>query len=822
MWWQSLSEVLGPVVSLGLEVNDHKRTNHLHREGIAQALRIHESETNANKEYHRVEMRQQNDQHARGLLQSKVQHEENVDLEKRIAIRENLRDEWEQLTAKAETMLIVNTLMLGVCFAFLIEGTFPDEVTILVPMAPVCYLSVLAFAICSLLLSVRFAMVLRFRVGQTIVKEMRLSMRRTFQVDSKFRNCEHYHKCNRARVVAPACDDTANPERVRRLQPLTRQMTRGTTRKKSSIFHAKPHETCEDLSWLNDESGYRYLSWLKMPDLRTIFGCRRRLRPRAGGTDPFVSPVPDAYGDTPWNNGESGGLGRSERLRRTNTSYNIQNERENASPMSFAHPLERGSRSTRELAEFPPSVGIRNGRRTRPAVREDDGEGDLRAIDSTNSAAVISDVSIAFSEPEGERECASDREEPQEEHDDNRPSPIIEHAHDFRATEAEFDQIAQTYQGLLALREIQDQFLNGKLERLRQGWCKPYDIYSQRCYWIGTVALFVSAMTLTFGRWMVPRQGLKNGPIPGSTLAAASFTAMCSGTILILGYMERKMALGNMPNKLTPIHEEIEEDADFHDMLHDLEAQRKGAGIPAESPKEDSHRDHTPNIFTPIVFLYLFLCAVCFITAQGVLSYFDFYVIGNMGVVDLFWKAQGASYHKNHLLVVGGYMQLNVIVDEAEKLPFSSSQLSFPVMDVCAGARGYFYLTHIETTGDVVLKSDNITHVIPGAQRLGCGEGVWVAFADSFKRIVDTTDDPLRYDALIRSPAEGMTLTAFDSTKEGLYALYDGVWLIRLRDNYRRYIAPQGSHRWVAMAATPDGILLISDGHDPIVGKQPF
>jgi len=47
------------------------------------------------------------------LLQSKIQHEESVDADKRMAIRENLRDEWDQITDKAETVLICNTLILG-------------------------------------------------------------------------------------------------------------------------------------------------------------------------------------------------------------------------------------------------------------------------------------------------------------------------------------------------------------------------------------------------------------------------------------------------------------------------------------------------------------------------------------------------------------------------------------------------------------------------------------------------------------------------------------------------------------------------------------
>lgn len=41
----------------------------------------------------------------------------------------NLRDEWDQITDKAETVLIVNTLILGVAFTMLIEGMFRDVVS---------------------------------------------------------------------------------------------------------------------------------------------------------------------------------------------------------------------------------------------------------------------------------------------------------------------------------------------------------------------------------------------------------------------------------------------------------------------------------------------------------------------------------------------------------------------------------------------------------------------------------------------------------------------------------------------------------------------
>ena len=69
-----------------------------------------------------MSLQQADDLAARALMQSKVLHEEQLDVAKRTSFRENLRDEWEQLSTKAETVLIVNTLMLGIAFAYVFSN----------------------------------------------------------------------------------------------------------------------------------------------------------------------------------------------------------------------------------------------------------------------------------------------------------------------------------------------------------------------------------------------------------------------------------------------------------------------------------------------------------------------------------------------------------------------------------------------------------------------------------------------------------------------------------------------------------------------------
>ena len=57
----------------------------------------------------------------------------------------------------------MNTLVLGVAFAMLIEGQLPDGVVIISPVLALSYFCCLSICLCSLLLSVRYSMVLRFR-----------------------------------------------------------------------------------------------------------------------------------------------------------------------------------------------------------------------------------------------------------------------------------------------------------------------------------------------------------------------------------------------------------------------------------------------------------------------------------------------------------------------------------------------------------------------------------------------------------------------------------------------------------------------------------
>lgn len=191
---------------LSREWLEHQRSNHLHRESLAQALRVHEAEQLAQQEYHRVSVHSANDQHAREVLQSRYQHEEDIDNERRVATRENIRADWRKLSDHAETFLIVNALALAVAFSMLIEGNLPESSTWTLPVTTVAYFCAVSSSLCLLISSIRFAVVLRFRVGCTIVNEMREAIARTTHLDDGFRRHSAYLRCNRPETTVPACD----------------------------------------------------------------------------------------------------------------------------------------------------------------------------------------------------------------------------------------------------------------------------------------------------------------------------------------------------------------------------------------------------------------------------------------------------------------------------------------------------------------------------------------------------------------------------------------------------------------------------------------
>jgi hypothetical protein len=243
-----------------LQLSQHERSNYLHRQSIALAQRIHETEARAASAYHNVAMEMAVNQHRRGIEQTRLMHEENMDLEKRIAMRENIRDEWGQLGARAGAILTVNTLMLGIAFLMLIDGAIPECVTMTLPVLTVAYMCLLTSAINLLLFSVRYGILLRNRIGRTLVNRINEAIMEGKTKDEQFRQKPVYQEYNRPSVTQDASEDERFTNKVEPLSTLlrARQRTEAVEEDLSQIhaFVDDSSDSYEDIRWVETSVGY--------------------------------------------------------------------------------------------------------------------------------------------------------------------------------------------------------------------------------------------------------------------------------------------------------------------------------------------------------------------------------------------------------------------------------------------------------------------------------------------------------------------------------------------------------------------------------------
>jgi hypothetical protein len=471
----------------------HKRANHLHREGIAQALRIHEADAVATMEYNRVSMAMASEQHKYSVLQNRITHEENMDLEKRIAIRENLRDEWTQLTERAGTVLIVNTLVLGVAFLMLIDGPLPPSVTLRQPILTVAYFCALSSAINLLLCSVRFTMILRFLAGKIIVSEMRDAINQSKRLDEQFRQIRMYKQYNsQPCIIKAACDDD-DPNVRKKVEPITRRMTKNN--KRSQLHESFDHCTSQH------------------PELNSVDPDMRLYRVGADDDPAFVADMPDdRYAKLDWIKEEAGyramlpqhvahlaSLTSCRRRAKRDVSVD-QNEGCNGISSSSSHDLPTSSPTVfGQMASFE--------------------EAPL-CDDSANVAA------------------SPGAQVPAEEYD-------MADGDELLASEKSsiHGKIAEgEYIDFVKERTDADKKLQDHLQGLEKSFCRPWDVASQYLFFAGTVSLIIASCLLVILRWAFPNEPLPEGEVsfPSSRFASWGFFTPCLGTIVVLAYIEKQ------------------------------------------------------------------------------------------------------------------------------------------------------------------------------------------------------------------------------------------------------------------------------------------
>mmetsp|Transcript_61684 Transcript_61684/g.198728 ORF Transcript_61684/g.198728 Transcript_61684/m.198728 type:complete len:1023 (+) Transcript_61684:81-3149(+) len=532
---------------LGKAWTAHQRSNHLHCEVLAQALRIHEAETLAEQEYHRVCVRAANDQHAREVLQARYQHEEDIDNERRVATRDNIRDDWQKLSDRAETVLIVNTLLLAVAFAMLIEGQLPESAPWATPVVTVVYFSTLSSSLCLLISSIRFAVVLRFRVGCTIVEEMREAIAQTTQLDDCFRAHRAYLRCNRPEVTLPACEGRSQPCTACHLtHPLTWQM-RPSRQPRDGLASATseagtpmgfvdppPGPGYEDLSWVcSGDTGFtaRHARLAAVGGLLgTLRGDGRNVATAPAGSDsraPLSSTASRARESLAVGGNVREMPGGAARGLSDPAACRLPEVQPPAAPAAVAKgpSVDRASRDLSMDSPLDvqiPSKHVGIGSSAVDESSDTSSNGNLNADDPVVAVALHHLPSARFT-AHGPCTCSS------------RISESVCNAA-FTGEEA----LESQYQSLVQARLGQNDHIHTQLKRLQTLRCQPWETSSQRLLASGTLLLLMAACLLVFGRYYAEALPVgENARAPAAaSLVAWGFASPCIMTVLMLAYLE--------------------------------------------------------------------------------------------------------------------------------------------------------------------------------------------------------------------------------------------------------------------------------------------
>ena len=94
-----------------LHQREMQKALELHREAIRQAYELHEESKHIEYALHKD-----------ALAKTLQQHLEDIQLTIEAARRENLRDVWAQKSRRAETTLIMSSLMISGFFTLVVEG----------------------------------------------------------------------------------------------------------------------------------------------------------------------------------------------------------------------------------------------------------------------------------------------------------------------------------------------------------------------------------------------------------------------------------------------------------------------------------------------------------------------------------------------------------------------------------------------------------------------------------------------------------------------------------------------------------------------------
>jgi hypothetical protein len=170
------------------------QSQHLHRQEMQRSLELHLQAIKQAQEFHESEKALSYALHKDALQKSLNQHIEDIQLTIEAARRENLRDVWAQKSRRAETLLIMCSLMISGFFTLVVEGVPPTNAA---PTLIVFFAAFLALGFTTLLSSLFVTMKYQSRMSNFNI----YNVRQIYTCGQRHEAFESYYECHCSRAA---------------------------------------------------------------------------------------------------------------------------------------------------------------------------------------------------------------------------------------------------------------------------------------------------------------------------------------------------------------------------------------------------------------------------------------------------------------------------------------------------------------------------------------------------------------------------------------------------------------------------------------------
>ncbi len=173
------------------------QSQHLHQREMERSLELHRQAIQQAADFHEADKAMAYALHKDALQKALNQHIEDIQLTIEAARRENLRDVWAQKSRRAETLLIMSSLMIAGFFTLVVEGLPPS---IAPPVLVGFYAACTALGFCALFNSVFVTMKYQSRMADFNI----YNVKQVYTCGRQHEAFESYYECHCGKAAKAA------------------------------------------------------------------------------------------------------------------------------------------------------------------------------------------------------------------------------------------------------------------------------------------------------------------------------------------------------------------------------------------------------------------------------------------------------------------------------------------------------------------------------------------------------------------------------------------------------------------------------------------